>query len=113
MADHRPQFGELESYLDGQMSGEMRARFEDQLARDPSLRDAIAQQRSIDESLKRTFAVSGGAEAILAQLMTTAPSHAGNGRVPHEERITKHQSPRTHRFIRPRLAIAAAIVFLL
>jgi hypothetical protein len=112
MADQLPQFGELEQYLDGQMSAEMRARFEDLIARDPSLREQIAQQRAIDDSLKRTFAVTGGAEAILAKLMTTTAPHTGNGRAHHEPQTTDNKPP-TRRLISPRLAIAATIVFLI
>lgn len=110
MADERPQAGELELYLDGQMTGEMRMRFEEQLSRDPALRGQIAQQRMIDESLKRRFAVTGGgAEAVLARLI--AQPHAGNGRAGHKPQTT-HDTP-SRRLVRPRLAIAAAIVFLI
>jgi hypothetical protein len=111
MADQRPQFGELESYLDGQLTGEMRARFEDEIARDPSLRAEIARQRTIDESLNRAFAVTGSAESILGSLIATSPAaHAGNGRA-HATQPAAQRAAGA-RWIRPRLAIAAAIVFL-
>jgi len=111
MADDRPNFdsgGALDAYLDGQLSEPMRSRFEEQLSRDPSLRAQVDRQQQIDQSLRRVFATSGSAEAILANLITHAP-HAGNGRARQlHERSATSRTP----FVRKPLMIAAAIVFL-
>ena len=115
MPDDRPNFDDrdpradsLDAYLDGQMTDPMRARFEDQIAHDPSLRAQVDRQHEIDQSLRRLFTTTGSAEAILANVMAQ-PAHAGNGRAYHKQ-------PTTHKrhtgLVRKPLAIAAAIVFL-
>lgn len=120
MADDAPQFeprDSIDAYLDDQMPLEMRSRFEEQLAREAGLRDAVARQREIDQSLKRLFvpAAGAGADAILARLN---PSHAANklenGQV-HDSRPTTHDSrlSQPRKFVRMPLAIAAALVFLI
>jgi hypothetical protein len=109
MPDDRINLESLELYLDGQMTEPMRAQFEDQIARDPLLRSLVDAQRDIDRSLRRAFAVTGSGEAVLAQLIR--PVHAGNGQAIHDARpVTPHRQ--ASRLVRPRLAIAAAIVFL-
>src|SRR5262245_44947864 len=85
MAEHRPQFPELESYLDDQMTPEMRARFEALIATDPALRAQVERQREIDGSLRRMFVMTGGADAILSRLMPRA--QGGNGRTHHDQPV--------------------------
>jgi hypothetical protein len=98
----------IDAYCDDQMPADMRARFEEQIVHEPALRDAIARQREIDQSLKRMFtpALGAGADAILAQL---TPQHAAsNGKVHYAQQPVSRR-----KFVRMPLAIAAALVFLL
>ncbi|CAN5561015.1 hypothetical protein BH09PLA1_BH09PLA1_00820 [soil metagenome] len=123
MNEHDPQFesqsgppfgasGSIDAYLDGQLTGETRERFEAQLDRDPALRDAVAMQRQIDELLKRVFVVGSvdGADATLARLQPGS----SNGQL-HDARLELPESALSQRrkFVRMPLAIAAAIVFLI
>lgn len=52
----QPDASQLDAYLDGTLSREQRADFEQALARDPQLRRQVEQQRRIDASLRRTMA---------------------------------------------------------
>ena len=113
----------IDAYVDDQMPRETRLRFEEQLAREPALRDAVARQREIDQSLKRMFVpaagagvgagAGAGAEAILSQLNQQLVVPAANGKVPHAQSVPRNlQHPSARRFVRMPLAIAAALVFL-
>ncbi|MBC8104975.1 MAG: hypothetical protein H7Z14_00160 [Anaerolineae bacterium] len=108
----------IDAYCDDQMSSEKRSRFEEQLAREPALRDAVARQRQIDQSLQRMFMpVIGaglGADAVLAKLK---PPHAAEVPAPSNGKVIHHSQHATHnvqprKFVRTPLAIAAALVFL-
>jgi hypothetical protein len=110
MSEHRPELEALEQYLDGDMPEAVRARIEQQLARDPNLRAQIERQARIDQSLRRTFSVTGNADAILAGLIVQP--HSGNGRAHSEHRATSNTRPASG-LIRKPLAVAAAVVFIL
>lgn len=99
-ADHSEQ---LDAYLDGLLTDEQRALFEDRLAEDGTLRDALHLQQTIDAALQRRFAPPQGSDALVAHLRQAA---AVNGRPGVAVRMQK--PPRR----RQRLAVAALLALI-
>lgn len=65
----------LDAYTDGLLGGPAREAFEARLAGDPALRDELAAQRRLDDSLRGLFCVP-----LAAPLLPTAPA---NGHASH------------------------------
>src|SRR5437667_2646303 len=115
MSEHPSQSpGELiEAYLDEQISGPAKDRFEASLSQRPELRDQLEryrlQQEAIDASLRRMFAAPATpADAILEKLRAGHGRASDNGRHPADS--IKLLQPPPH--VRRSLLIAASIALI-
>src|SRR4051812_48128456 len=72
----------LDAYLDGQLSDNHRAHFEQTIAHDPALRELVDQQRQIDQSLATMFSAPTIPAALVRQLQQSrngAQTKSGDG----------------------------------
>lgn len=101
----------LWSYLDGRLVGAEHAAFEARVAADPALRARLAQERAIEDSLRRLFAApSAPAHLVPTGVQEPAVRLAGS---PVEPMTAGVRRPEPARRSPARLAVLAAAVLLL
>src|SRR5690606_2246302 len=103
----------LNAYLDGTLSADQRARFEDLAAHDPRVREQIDLHRDAEATLRRLFALEAGAQIPhVSGMGEEPPSESIAGQLPDASPTPFVDSGRPKRrgFLRPLLATAAVLL---